>query len=65
MITLLTTFVILSLVYGFILVALKIQKCRQVKKPKVKWKSYKNLLDNKKKKIIKKIKKIWRNKIKV
>ena len=56
MITLTVTLLCLSLVYAFLIVMIKIAKKKHQKQQ---WINYKNVVDAKKKKIIKKIKKIW------
>ena len=56
MITLTVTLLCLSLVYAFLIVMIKIAKKKHQKQQ---WINYKNVVDSKKKKIIKKIKKIW------
>ena len=56
MITLTVTLLCLSLVYAFLIVMIKIAKKKHQKQQ---WINYKNGVDAKKKKIIKKIKKIW------
>ena len=56
MITLTVTLLCLSLVYAFLIVMIKIAKKKHQKQQ---WINYKNVVDLKKKKIIKKIKKIW------
>ena len=56
MITLTVTLLCLSLVYAFLIVMIKIAKKKHQKQQ---WINYKNVVDAKKKNIIKKIKKIW------
>ena len=56
MITLTVALLSLSLFYVFLIIMVKLAKNKQKKQQ---WISYRNLLEHKKKKIIKKIKKIW------
>jgi len=56
MITILTTLLGLGVMYLFLFLMIELKKN---KKDQKKWISYKDLLDNKKKRVINKIKKLW------
>jgi hypothetical protein len=56
MITILTTLLGLGVMYLFLFLMIRLKKN---KKDKQRWISYKDLLDNKKKRVINKIKRLW------